>query len=102
MVQHIDSFGVDDSDDDFDRFKSNNDDSDDESSISSASNELKNMKPDERCILPMRKGVCRALIARWTYNPISKECKEFRFGGCDGNENNFLSRKHCLDTCKGI
>lgn len=103
MAQLIDSFGADDSDVDSDRFDSNNnDDSDDESSISSASNELKNMKPGERCILPMQKGVCRALIARWTYDPITKECKEFRFGGCNGNGNNFLSRKQCLDTCRGI
>lgn len=102
MAQLIDSFGGDDTDDGYDRLKSNNDDSDEESSISSASNELKNMKPGERCILPMRKGVCRALIARWTYDTITKECKEFRFGGCDGNSNNFLSRKHCMDTCNGI
>lgn len=52
---------------------------------SSGSNELKDMKPGERCILPIRKGVCRALIPRWSYDPSKRECTEFKFGGCDGN-----------------
>lgn len=101
MAELIDSIGADDSDDDSGRLASINDDSDDNNS-SSASNELKDMKPGERCILPMRKGVCRALIPRWTYDPIGKECKEFKFGGCDGNGNNFPSRKNCMDVCRGI
>lgn len=68
----------------------------------SISNELKDMRPGERCILPVRKGFCRALIPRWSYDPVTKECKEFKFGGCDGNSNNFSSRKQCLEVCKGI
>lgn len=65
-------------------------------------NELKDMKPGERCILPIRKGVCRALIPRWSYDPIARECKEFKFGGCDGNGNNFATRKQCMEVCRGI
>lgn len=72
------------------------------SSDESSSNELKDMKPGERCILPMRKGLCRALILRWSYDPISGDCKEFKFGGCDGNGNNFTTRKQCMETCRGI
>lgn len=68
----------------------------------SISNELKDMKPGERCILPVRKGFCRALIPRWSYDPVAKDCKEFKFGGCDGNSNNFSSRKQCMEVCKGI
>lgn len=45
----------------------------------------KDMKPHERCSLPIRKGVCRALIPRWSYDPHAKDCSEFKFGGCDGN-----------------
>lgn len=71
-------------------------------SSASISNELKDMKPGERCILPVRKGFCRALIPRWSYDPVAKECKEFKFGGCDGNGNNFSSRKQCMEMCKGI
>lgn len=71
-------------------------------SSAAISNELKDMKPNERCILPIRKGFCRALISRWSYDPVAKDCKEFKFGGCDGNGNNFSSHKQCMEMCKGI
>lgn len=71
-------------------------------STSTTGNELKDMKPGERCILPVRKGVCRALIPRWSYDPIARDCREFKFGCCDGNGNNFPSRKHCMEVCRGI
>lgn len=35
----------------------------------------------ERCRLPMRRGLCRALMPRWHYDPIEKTCLEFKFGG---------------------
>lgn len=56
----------------------------------------------DRCTLPVRKGVCRALIPRWSYDPATKECKEFKFGGCDGNGNNFSSQRQCMDTCRTL
>lgn len=71
-------------------------------SNNSASIELKDMQPSERCNLPVRKGVCRALIPRFSYDPKTKECKEFKFGGCDGNGNNFNTRKQCMEICGGI
>lgn len=74
-----------------------------QSSSSAASNESKDMSPSERCMLPVFvKGFCRALIPRWSYDPLTKDCKEFKFGGCDGNGNNFTTRKQCLGVCKGI
>lgn len=99
MAELIESIGADDSDNDSGRFASiaNSD-----SNSASASNELKDMKPGERCILPVRKGVCRALIPRWSYDPRDRECKEFKFGGCDGNKNNFSTRKQCMEVCRGI
>lgn len=56
----------------------------------------------ERCQQPVRKGVCRALIPRWSYDMANKECKEFKFGGCDGNGNNFGSLRQCQDMCAGL
>lgn len=56
----------------------------------------------ERCQQPVRKGVCRALIPRWSYDMASKECREFKFGGCDGNGNNFASLRQCQDMCAGL
>lgn len=64
--------------------------------------ENKQMRAIDRCMLPVRKGVCRALIPRWNYDPATKTCKEFKFGGCDGNGNNFSTRKQCLETCEGL
>lgn len=100
MVELIDSIGgnSDDSDDDSGRLVTTNSDS----NSASTSNELKEMKPGERCIQPVRKGVCRALIPRWSYDPKAKDCREFKFGGCDGNGNNFSTRKQCMETCRGI
>lgn len=100
MAEFIDSIGADDLESDSGRFVIHN--RDNSSPSSSTSNDLKDMKPGERCILPVRKGVCRALIPRWSYDPVARNCFEFKFGGCDGNGNNFSTRKQCMDVCKGI
>ncbi|XP_050078701.1 kunitz-type protease inhibitor 2-like [Anopheles maculipalpis] len=57
---------------------------------------------DEQCKLPPRRGVCRALLPRYRYDPAQQECIEFKFGGCDGNANNFMSYKQCMEACKGV
>uniref|UniRef100_A0A182PQ34 BPTI/Kunitz inhibitor domain-containing protein n=1 Tax=Anopheles epiroticus TaxID=199890 RepID=A0A182PQ34_9DIPT len=57
---------------------------------------------DEQCSLPPRRGVCRALLPRFRYDPAQKDCIEFKFGGCDGNANNFMSYKQCMEACKGV
>lgn len=59
-------------------------------------------EPKEFCRMPARKGVCRALIPRWSYDAQKKDCVEFKFGGCDGNDNNFPSYKSCMSTCEGM
>lgn len=97
MTELMESIAADDSDIDSDHLTSNNSES-----SQSSSNEVKDMKPGERCILPVHKGLCRALIPRWSYDPNARDCKEFKFGGCDGNGNNFTTRKQCMDTCKGV
>lgn len=53
----------------------------------------------DRCKMPIKKGVCRALIPRWSYDPETKECHEFKFGGCDGNANNFATYDQCMAIC---
>lgn len=54
----------------------------------------------ERCRLPVRKGLCRALIPRWNFDAATGECKEFKFGGCDGNGNNFETQQQCENMCR--
>ncbi|BHF79420.1 zinc-containing alcohol dehydrogenase [Sparganum proliferum] len=47
------------------------------------------------CNIPIKKGRCRASLERYGYNSETGKCKKFIFGGCDGNENNFHSKKEC-------
>ena len=35
----------------------------------------------ERCRLPMKRGLCRALLPRYRYDPVAQNCIEFKFGG---------------------
>ena len=37
--------------------------------------------PEERCSLPAVRGPCRARIPRFYYDPESKSCQEFIYGG---------------------
>lgn len=52
-----------------------------------------------RCNEPRVTGRCRALIVRYYYDPESGLCKEFAFGGCDANQNNFSTMEECQNTC---
>ncbi|XP_059709456.1 tissue factor pathway inhibitor isoform X3 [Haemorhous mexicanus] len=52
------------------------------------------------CTTPMDRGLCRAKELRFFYNFSTGRCRPFSYSGCGGNENNFISRKSCLRTCK--
>ena len=52
------------------------------------------------CFLPPATGTCKALIPRFFYNETSKQCSEFIYGGCDGNENRFTTLLECNINCK--
>ncbi|XP_050839650.1 tissue factor pathway inhibitor isoform X2 [Serinus canaria] len=52
------------------------------------------------CMAPMDRGLCRAKELRFFYNFSTGRCRPFSYSGCGGNENNFISRKSCLRTCK--
>lgn len=51
------------------------------------------------CNLPAVRGHCRALLPRWRYDPTTGKCTEFKFGGCNGNGNNFRTLQQCVKTC---
>ncbi|VDP50405.1 unnamed protein product [Soboliphyme baturini] len=44
-------------------------------------------------------GPCRGANTRWFYQPSTRTCQPFLYGGCKGNENNFLSRQECETIC---
>ena len=51
------------------------------------------------CSQPKEVGKCRALSWRVYYDAETQTCKEFGYGGCGGNDNNFNSAVACVRTC---
>lgn len=56
----------------------------------------------EVCSMPAEVGACRGLYKRVYYNAELQQCVEFIFGGCRGNQNNFLTVDDCMKTCSSI
>ena len=48
------------------------------------------------CELPEVQGPCRDFLQRFRFDKDEGICKEFYYGGCEGNKNNFLT----MDACK--
>ncbi|XP_078262359.1 kunitz-type protease inhibitor 1-like [Rhinoraja longicauda] len=59
-------------------------------------------KEKARCVYPPKTGPCRADFSRFYYNPLSKSCERFTYGGCDGNENRFMEEGKCMAACHGV
>ncbi|XP_035040631.1 protein AMBP [Hippoglossus stenolepis] len=54
----------------------------------------------EACKAAPEIGPCYGSFPRFFYNSSSMSCERFTFGGCMGNQNNFLSVKECLQRCR--
>ncbi|XP_052696306.1 eppin-like [Crassostrea angulata] len=55
------------------------------------------------CFLPKegeRSPNCSGYFPRWWYNWRTKQCEQFIYGGCRGNENNFETIQECERQCK--
>ncbi|KAF8763264.1 Boophilin-H2 like protein [Argiope bruennichi] len=44
-------------------------------------------------------GLCDAYMPRYYYNEVEGRCKQFIYGGCGGNSNNFRSEEECNRAC---
>ncbi|XP_075756899.1 actinia tenebrosa protease inhibitors-like isoform X2 [Pelodiscus sinensis] len=53
----------------------------------------------EICKLPKEPGPCLAYMPRYFYDPVTKSCQMFIYGGCQGNGNRFATKEECLRTC---
>lgn len=53
----------------------------------------------EVCALKDEPGPCKALKHRYFFNIDSGRCETFEYGGCGGNQNNFLNLEDCEATC---
>ncbi|XP_054258197.1 papilin isoform X2 [Macrosteles quadrilineatus] len=51
------------------------------------------------CILPALVGDCHNYTARWYYDSLEAQCRQFYYGGCGGNHNNFQTQEECQQTC---
>ena len=54
------------------------------------------------CSLPPENGPCDGVCPRWYYDNNTKTCRQFQYGCCGGNGNNFLTEKECYAACAGI
>ncbi|XP_036886638.1 kunitz-type protease inhibitor 2 isoform X2 [Sturnira hondurensis] len=54
------------------------------------------------CGVPKVVGRCRASFPRWWYNATDGSCQQFVYGGCGGNDNNYLTKEKCLGKCAGF
>ena len=61
-----------------------------------------NLQPVNVCELPKSLGTCLILSFRYYYDSSTNSCKRFRYSGCGGNGNNFLSGEVCVRTCGGV
>ncbi|CAI4222644.1 unnamed protein product [Auanema sp. JU1783] len=53
----------------------------------------------DKCQQPLNIGVGNANIQRWYFNPLSQQCQSCVYKGLQGNENNFLSKQECENSC---
>lgn len=56
-------------------------------------------KPRSACYEEPRAGPCHSAMTRWYFNSETNTCQEFKYGGCDGNLNNFDSKEQCEAVC---
>ncbi|KAK3607041.1 hypothetical protein CHS0354_011601 [Potamilus streckersoni] len=63
---------------------------------------LRGPKQDEDvCSLSPDTGNCKAYFRRFYYDHAMGECKQFIYGGCGGNGNNFKTIESCNQRCSG-
>ena len=54
------------------------------------------------CLMSVEPGPCRQKLARWFYSSVSARCVQFQYGGCEGNQNRFMSEDICLEQCQHL
>ncbi|KAL3188602.1 hypothetical protein MRX96_022604 [Rhipicephalus microplus] len=58
--------------------------------------------PPDVCTLPKQPGPCYGLLMMWYFDTATRECRNFTYGGCEGNDNRFESLELCKQRCAHI
>ncbi|KAM6984824.1 protein AMBP [Aplochiton taeniatus] len=57
-------------------------------------------KGEESCKTEPDVGPCFGMFPRYFFNSTAMACQLFNYGGCMGNQNNFLTERQCLQSCR--
>jgi len=52
------------------------------------------------CFLQKVEGPCKGNYDEWYYDAQQRSCRQFKYGGCLGNGNRFLTKKDCEALCQ--
>lgn len=53
----------------------------------------------DRCRLPKVPGPCEGYYPQWYYDKDRKQCAQFIYRGCLGNNNRFETKEECAELC---
>ncbi|XP_050693160.1 axotactin-like isoform X4 [Eriocheir sinensis] len=59
-------------------------------------------KIPKSCTQPPDVGTCRGSFPKFYYDPASRSCLQFIYGGCRGNANVFQTAQECYEKCDPI
>ncbi|XP_028160746.1 trypsin inhibitor-like isoform X2 [Ostrinia furnacalis] len=63
-------------------------------------NVLSSDAPAPDCTSPLETGPCRGRKVAFGYDTDLEGCKQFIYGGCDGNGNRYNTLEECQAACE--